>query len=87
LSAELSLWFKEFSQGSDRLVADKELRDSILHRRIVHAHEDGLTRHVTNANARTEGEHLRIVKRAEHLKIDACVALSMANSEARRLNL
>jgi hypothetical protein len=40
-------------------------------------------RHV---NARTEGEKLRIVKCAEHLKIDLAVELSMAAHHTSRLN-
>lgn len=79
-------WFREFPQGQDRLIADKQLYDTIRDRRLVHDGNVNLTEHVKNANAKLEGDNkLRIVKRAEHLKIDACVALSMASSEARRL--
>lgn len=80
-------WMYEFKQANPRLVADKALYDAIRDRKIVHGGDPVLTEHVKNANAKSEGDidKLRIVKRAEHLKIDACVALSMANSEARRL--
>jgi hypothetical protein len=78
-------WFKAFPQGQERLLADKLLYDCIRDRRIVHDGNEVLTEHVLNANQKAEGEKLRLVKRAEHLKIDAAVALSMANSEARRL--
>ncbi len=82
-------WMFEFKQANPRLVADKALYDAIRDRKIIHDGDPQLTEHVKNANSKSEGDidKLRIVKRAEHLKIDACVALSMANSEARRLAL
>jgi phage terminase large subunit-like protein len=80
-------WFREFSQGQDRLIADKNLYDAIRDRRITHDGNTDLAAHIRNANAKTEGDKLRIVKRAEHLKVDCAVALSMAHAEARRLNL
>lgn len=87
LTRDRVAWLYEFSQREPRLVADKQLRDCIRERTIVHDGNPLLAAHVRNANSKSEGEidKLRIVKRAEHLKIDACVALSMANSEARRL--
>lgn len=80
-------WFREFSQGQDRLIADKNLYDAIRDRRITHDGNPDLSDHIKSANAKTEGDKLRIVKRAEHLKVDAAVALSMVHAEARRLNL
>lgn len=82
-------WMYEFKQGEPRLEADKQLHDTIRDRRITHSGNADLTQHVTNANAEVnkEDRRLRIVKRAEHLKVDACVALSMANYESRRLNV
>lgn len=81
-------WFRPFPQGQDRLIADKQLYDDIRDRRFVHDGDGVLSQHVKNANAKTEGDNkLRIVKRAEHLKIDCAVCASMANSEARRLRL
>jgi phage terminase large subunit-like protein len=82
-------WMYEFTQGAPRLESDKQLYDCIRDKRIVHDGDATLREHVTNANSKSEGDvdKLRIVKRAEHLKIDACVALSMANSEIRRLNV
>ncbi len=82
-------WFREFSQASERLVADKQLYDAIRDRRVIHDGNPVLAEHVKNANSKSEGdvEKLRIVKRADHLKVDACVALSMAHAEARRLNI
>jgi phage terminase large subunit-like protein len=83
------VWTFEFTQGAPRLEADKQLFDCIRDRRIIHNGDSVLTEHIKNANSKSEGEvdKLRIVKRSESLKIDAAVALSMANSEARRLNL
>jgi len=83
------VWMYEFTQMKPRLEADKALHDCIRDRRIVHSGDPTLREHVTNANSKSEGDidKLRIVKRADHLKIDACVALSMANSEARRLQI
>lgn len=82
-------WMYQFSQGQDRLIADKLLFDTIRNRQIVHNGDAALTEAVTNANAAIDKQDhtLRIVKRADHLKIDPCVALSMANEEAKRLNL
>lgn len=85
-------WFRPFSQQGERLRADKTLYDNLRDRKVqwdeTTEHIMELRQHIQNADARTENEKLRIVKRAEHGKpIDACVTLSMANYEARRLNL
>lgn len=77
--------FREFNQGQDRLKADKRLYDTIRDRKIVHSGEPDLFEHVRNANQKSDGDKLRIIKRSEDLKIDACVALSMANERARYL--
>ncbi len=78
-------FFRAFSQGADRLKADKQLRDVIRDRRFVHDGNPDLTEHVTNANAKTEGDKLRLVKRADHLKIDLAVCASMATDLAFEL--
>ena len=81
-------WFREFKQGQDRVVADKQLQDMIRDRRIAHNGEADLTQHVKNANAKQEGERkIRIVKRSNKLKIDLAVCLSMSTSECLRLRL
>jgi phage terminase large subunit-like protein len=72
----------QFSQGSPRLMADKLLRDTIIARRIHHDGDPVLREHVTNADAKTEGDKLRIVKRSQTMKIDLCVCLSMAVARA-----
>lgn len=79
-------WFDPFPQVQKRLIADKQLYDTIRERRFIHDGDAALTQHIINANAKTEGDNkLRIVKRAEHLKIDLAVCASMASYTARYL--
>jgi phage terminase large subunit-like protein len=82
-------WLKKFDQGNARASADKQLYDCIRDRRIMYWQEPDLTEHIKNADAdiNKHENRMRLIKRAEHLKIDAAVALSMACSEALRLNL
>jgi len=82
LRQTLKAHLHEFGQGSPRLIADKGLRDLIREHRIHHSGDPDLRLHVIQADAKTEGEHLRIVKRSQHMKIDLCVCLSMATSRA-----
>lgn len=84
-------WCNPFSQGGDRLVADSQLYQLIVQRRIRH---DGawpvIREHLANANKKvsaTEDTRLRIVKKSETRKIDAVVAMSMAAHECLRLDL
>lgn len=78
LRNELSVWFFEFPQGQMRLLADKMLYDYIREKRVLHSGEPDLRQHIGNANATSDADKLRIVKRQESMKIDLCVALSMA---------
>lgn len=72
-------WCQEFSQQTDRLVADKFLLDCIRDRRLYHDGHSELRAHIQNADRRVETqERLRIVKRKHEMKIDLAVALSMA---------
>lgn len=89
LKQEGLAWFREFPQGNDRLEADSDLRALIRERRIWHRGEDFYTEHIQNANAKVDPEdrRLRIVKRAEKLKIDLAVATSMGAYEVLRLNI
>lgn len=80
-------WFRVFSQARERIVGDKNLQDLIREKRIVHDGDEKLREHIHNANAKLEGDKLRLVKRSELLKIDMAVALSMAAAEAVRLNI
>lgn len=89
LKQEGLAWFKPFSQGSDRLVADSQYRDMIRDRKIWHRGEKDLEEHINNANAQIDEQDrkIRIVKRTEKLKIDLTVAGSMCIHELMRLNL
>lgn len=82
-------WFKPFNQGNDRLVADSQIRDLIRDRRIWHRGEKDMREHIQNADAKLDVQDtkVRIVKRAEKLKVDLLVCLSMASYETLRLNL
>jgi len=73
---------EKFNQGGDRLVSDKAWYDLIAQRRVAWdkrmADADGLRAHIANANKKRDtAGHIRIVKRAHALKIDACVASGM----------
>lgn len=83
------VFIDKFIQGTRRLEADKALYDRIRTRRLLHSGHEGLTEHVLNANAEVSKheDRLRIVKRADAKKIDACVALSMACHVADRYNI
>jgi len=89
LKVEGLAWFREFSQGADRLTADSQFRALIRERRFWHHGEEDFTEHIQNANAKVdiEDRRLRIVKRMEKLKIDLAVAASMGSAEILRLNL
>lgn len=77
-------YFLEFNQGSPRLVADKGFYDAIRDRIFRHGGDPDLREHVQNSNSTAEEKNtLRIVKRSELLKIDLCVACSMAVATAK----
>lgn len=84
---ELIAHVKEFGQAGPRLIADKELFDSIRDRHIWHRGEHDLREHILNANAKNDQGRLRIVKRNEMLKIDLAVATSMALARAKEWRL
>lgn len=84
------VWTEAFNQGSERLESDMTLRTLIVQRRIKHDGTHAIIReHLANADAKVDesGHKLRIVKRAAHLKIDAAVALAMANYRTLELNM
>lgn len=89
LKKEGLAWFKAFNQGTDRLLSDSQIRDLIRDRRMWHRGEVDLRDHIQNADAKidTEDHKIRIVKRADRLKIDLLVAMSMGSYEILRLNL
>jgi phage terminase large subunit-like protein len=86
-------WWKEFSQGADRMEADKQLYDYIRDRRLLYGFaEIGqlVGEHLANANGKSATDQetkLRMVKKSKAKHIDLAVALSMAAYECRRLNL
>lgn len=78
---------KEFQQGKPRLIADKDLQTAIVSRRITHDGNPLLRQHVDNSDIVKHGEEgIRLVKRAQSLKIDATVALSMARARSAYFN-
>lgn len=77
-----------FNQADARLVADKQLRDLIIGKRISHDGNPLLAQHIDNANASNHGKDgIRLVKRTQAKKIDAAVALSMAAARCLYFNL
>lgn len=89
MSKRGAAWFKSFSQGSDRLVADNQYRNMIRDRRIWHRGEPDLEEHMQNADGQQDDQDrkIRIVKRADALKVDLTVCGSMMTHELMRLNL
>ncbi len=89
LKREGLVWMHEFSQGQERLKADSQLRDLIRDKRFWHRGEEDLTEHMGNANAKMDDQDskIRLVKRAQRLKIDLAVCASMGSYELLRLNL
>ena len=89
LNKEGLAWFKPFNQGTDRLLADSQLRDLVRDRRFWHRGEPDLIEHFQNANAKIDDQDskVRIVKRVDRLKIDLAVAASMGAYDLLYLNL
>lgn len=89
LNREGLAWFKPMTQGTDRLRADSQMRDLIRERRFWHRGEPDFREHVQNADAdiNQEDNKIRIVKRADNLKIDLLVSASMGSYTLLRLNL
>jgi len=79
--------WREFSQATARVVADKRLYDMIRDRNILHSGQPDLKGHIQNADRKPEDDKLRIVKRTADKKIDAVIALSMATDRVMKLNL
>lgn len=89
LNKEGKLWWHKFPQQTGRLVSDSQVRALIRDRKIWHRGEKDMRDHVQNADAQIDSEDhkIRIVKRADQLKIDLLVCLSMGSYEVLRLNL
>lgn len=89
LTAEGLVWMREFSQGQDRLEADKQFYDLIVQKHLAHTGDPILRANVENANQKPDPESnkLRIIKREHALKIDSLVAASMACNVALKLDI
>jgi phage terminase large subunit-like protein len=90
LTDDAVAWCFSFGQQSPRAIADKQLYDLILHRRIAHNGNLEFEDFIQNAAAKGEIdaiEKMRIVKKAEGMPVDPVVALSMASYECLRLNI
>lgn len=88
LQAQGAAYFRPFPQGSDRLMADKQLYDIIREGRITHGGYPEMSDHIRGAAAKSADEsRLRIVKATDTSKIDLVVALSMAADRALYLNI
>jgi phage terminase large subunit-like protein len=77
-------FWKEFTQGKPRTVADTALFNAIRDGSLVHSGIPLLDEHVKNAGRDSKG---RLVKLSKDKKIDGAVALSMANHRARYYRL
>lgn len=83
-----NVFWKAFTQGTPRLVADKRLYDMIRDRKIEHSGDySDLRQHILNCDRKPEEDKLRLIKRSNTGKIDAAVALSMAVDRAMHYNL
>lgn len=92
LNNSMVAWCKPFNQAGDREIADKQLYDLIMQRKIHHDDEYPVE-YMTNAAAYEIPEtskqqgRLRIVKKSQDMKVDPVVATSMATAECLRLLL
>ncbi len=89
LENEHIAWTKEVSQSKERLQADSDLLQVIIESRITHDGNKILQNHIQNADKSVDdsGSKCRAVKRDDSHKIDALVALSMANYRCLYLNI
>lgn len=81
-------WCKAIDQGGERLESDRTFYDKIMGGQLGHTGDEQLREHVVNARKRTQKDDdskLRIIKKAEHRKIDLTVAASMAVYQVLRL--
>ena len=88
-------WCEPFPQSQDRLKADRQLYDLIIHRRLHHREDPrggrtALREHIQNANAKLQKDQdstLRIVKKTGNRNIDLTVAMSMGAARSLYLLL
>ena len=79
--------FREFGQQTPRAKADTNLRNLIMNRNIAHDGNPLLRKHIDNADVVKSGGGIRLVKRANSLKIDAAVATSISSARCLYYNL
>lgn len=84
-----AVWCSEFLQGAPRLMSDSTLFHLVMQKRLAHNGNSELRSHVDNANAKIDPEtkKMRIIKRSQSLKVDLCVATSVAAYNCLELNL
>ena len=90
LTKESVAWCEPFNQGQDRLIADRQLYDLIISRRLAHDGNAYLREHVQNSKAKHQKDQdstLRIVKKSDNRKIDLAVAASMGAARCLELHL
>lgn len=81
------IWWDDFSQGSKRLEADRNMLTLIQEGRYIHQGEEDLREHIANADRKVnDNGSMRIVQGARG-KIDLAVALSMASFQILQLNI
>lgn len=74
----------EMPQTAARVESDQALYDAIMGRTLAHCGDPVLTEHISNAVAVETPRGFRLAKEKTSRKIDAAVALSMANYGARK---
>lgn len=98
LRREAVVWCRPFKQGLERDVADKQLHDLIMQKRISYKPDErpdivclaDIDKHLVGASRtvkRKEDTKLHIVKAQSDSKIDLIVMISMASAECLRLDL
>jgi len=82
-------WCSPFSQQNLRAIADQDLYDYIIQKKLAHSGDPELREHISNAGSKIDDDSKkrRLVKIISSYKIDAAVALSMACYECMRLNI
>jgi len=70
---------RAFSQGTERLAADTDLKQRIMRGEVAHDGQPDLSMHIENADMKIDtNTRIRLIKRGKDYKIDLAVAASMA---------
>lgn len=83
-------WLDKFPQTNERLVADGMMHKLAMKGELAHNGDPDLREHIGNCKAKLQTEEeskMRIVKRADHMKVDGAVAASMGVKRALDLNI